>query len=502
MSGDIPVGFRVRAHRGWSQTSGLVGAGAAGLLVIAGCTGPGPGALGPPAKVTIVSGNLTFSSAATGAGRTAALVHQSPDRRSPDHRAGDAIVAGLGGPGSHETASGATSRASGTQAASGRSRASRGTVAPVDLRPDLGVRVAVRDGRLTGVSVRPVVGKTVAGKTAAGQTTAGKTLAGSYTPGSRSWRTRWALAPSQTYRVTATAVDPACRRTVMASDFRTLRPRRTFSAATILGAGETVGVGMPIMINFSRPIASRAAVERALQIWSSKPVTGAWYWVNSKSVWFRPRHYWPAHTRVSFTAHLAGLQGAPGVYGKSDLTQHFRIGDSLIAVASAATHHMRVWWNGRLAGDWPVSTGRPGMDTPDGRYLSFAKGSPVDMNSASYGVGPGMPGYYNELVYDAVQFTFSGDYVHSAPWSVAEQGISNVSHGCVNLAPGYAAWFYGHSVLGDPISVVGSPVAGTWGDGWTIYFLGWRKLLAGSATGDAVLVSRGGSRLAAASAPR
>jgi lipoprotein-anchoring transpeptidase ErfK/SrfK len=293
-------------------------------------------------------------------------------------------------------------------------------------------------------------------------------------------------------------VDSAGQRTVMASDFRTLRPRRSFSAATVLGAGETVGVGMPIMINFSRPITDQAAVERALQIWSSKPVTGAWYWVNSTSVWFRPRHYWPAHTRVRFTAHLAGLQGARGVYGKSDLTQHFRIGDSLIAVASAATHQMRVWRNGRLAGDWPVSTGRPGMDTPDGRYLSVAKGSPVDMNSASYGVGPGMPGYYNELVYDAVQFTFSGDYVHSAPWSVGEQGIGNVSHGCVNLAPGYAAWFYGHSMLGDPISVVGSPVAGTWGDGWTIYFLGWRKLLAGSATGDAVLVSRDGSRLAAA----
>ncbi len=492
MAGDTPVGFRVRAHRGWSQTGGLVGAGAAGLLVIAGCTGTGPGALGPSAKVTIVSGNLTFSSAAAGAGRRA------PARRSPDHRAGDAIVAGLSGSGGYEAASGGTSQVSALRAVSGRSRASEGAAVPVDLRPDLGVRVAVRDGRLTGVSVRPVAGKTVTGKTVAGNTVAGEAVAGSYAPGSRSWRTRWALAPSQTYRVTATAVDSAGQRTVMASDFRTLRPRRSFSAATVLGAGETVGVGMPIMINFSRPIADQAAVERALQIWSSKPVTGAWYWVNSTSVWFRPRHYWPAHTRVRFTAHLAGLQGAPGVYGKSDLTQHFRIGDSLIAVASAATHQMRVWRNGRLAGDWPVSTGRPGMDTPDGRYLSVAKGSPVDMNSASYGVGPGMPGYYNELVYDAVQFTFSGDYVHSAPWSVGEQGIGNVSHGCVNVAPGYAAWFYGHSMLGDPISVVGSPVAGTWGDGWTIYFLGWRKLLAGSATGDAVLVSRDGSRLAAA----
>lgn len=111
MSGNTPVGFRVHAHRGWSQTGGLVGAGVAGLLVIAGCTGTGSGALGPPAKVTIVSGNLTFSSAATRAGRTAAPARQSGDRqsgdhRSLDHRAGNAIVASLSGPGSDETASG------------------------------------------------------------------------------------------------------------------------------------------------------------------------------------------------------------------------------------------------------------------------------------------------------------------------------------------------------------------------------------------------------------
>ena len=515
MSGDIAGGFRVRAHRGWNQYiasrawtgslatgaggggvswagAGWVGAGAAGLLVLAGCAGGGVAAQGPPAKVTIVSGNLTFSSAITGERRgtgpaQGSLGRPAGPRRAGGHRTGDAIVAGLSGPGTRDAASGGMNQAGAAQAASGRSRASKEAAAPVDLRPDLGVRVAVRDGRLTGVSVRALAGKTATGKT----------LAGTYAPGSRSWRTRWSLAPSQAYQVTATAVDSRGRRTVISSTFRTLRPHRTFAAATILGAGETFGVGMPIMIDFSRPIADKAAVERALQIWSSKPVTGAWDWVTSKSVWFRPRHYWPAHTRVRFSAHLAGLQGAPGVYGRSDLTQHFRIGDSLIAVASAATHHMKVWRNGRLVGDWPVSTGRPGMDTPDGRYLSFDKGSPVDMNSASYGVGPGMPGYYNELVYDAVQFTFSGDYVHSAPWSVGEQGITNVSHGCVNVAPGYAAWFYAHSVLGDPISVVGSPVAGTWGDGWTIYFLGWHKLLAGSATGDAVQAGPDGSRLVA-----
>jgi hypothetical protein len=36
-------------------------------------------------------------------------------------------------------------------------------------------------------------------------------------------------------------------------------------------------------------------------------------------------------------------------------------------------------------------------------------------------------------------------------------------------------------------------VAGTWGNGWTIWFLSWRKLLAGSATGDAVVADSVGS---------
>jgi Bacterial Ig domain/L,D-transpeptidase catalytic domain len=119
-------------------------------------------------------------------------------------------------------------------------------------------------------------------------------------------------------------------------------------------------------------------------------------------------------------------------------------------------------------------------------------GNPVDMNSATYGVMPGDPGYYNVLVYDSVKFTASGDYIHSAPWSVGEQGFANVSHGCVNVAPAQAARYYGHSLLGDPITIVGSPLRGTWGDGWTIWFLSWRKLVAGSATGQAVLASRGG----------
>jgi lipoprotein-anchoring transpeptidase ErfK/SrfK len=362
----------------------------------------------------------------------------------------------------------------------GHGLATTSAAAPVlDRRPDLGVVVSVTGGRLSEVTLRARSGETVAGTLSRDGTT---------------WHTDWALAPSVRYRVTAVAVSGGGATARAAGAFRTLTPRRTFRASTFLGH-RTYGVGMPIMLSFSSPVTDKAEVERALQIRSSRPVTGAWYWRGSRSVWFRPRTYWPADTQVRFVAHLRGVRGAPGRYGSADLSQTFRIGRSLVAVASAASHRMKVWYNGRLAERWPISTGQPGLDTPDGRYLSFDKASPVDMNSATFGVKRGQPGYYDVLVYDSVQFTFDGDYVHSAPWSVGQQGYANVSHGCVNLSPANAAWYYRHSLIGDPITIVGSPRQGRRGDGWTIWFLRWPQLLAGSATGRAVQAGQAGSHL-------
>ena len=91
----------------------------------------------------------------------------------------------------------------------------------------------------------------------------------------------------------------------------------------------------------------------------------------------------------------------------------------------------------------------------------------------------GSPGYYNELVNWAVRFTFSGDYYHSAPWSVVNQGESNVSHGCVNLAPEDAQTYYNMAVPGDPITITSSSKAGKWDDGWTEWFWSWSAVPSG-----------------------
>ena len=232
-----------------------------------------------------------------------------------------------------------------------------------------------------------------------------------------------------------------------------------------------------------------AAVERSIVLTTSKRVVGAWYWDGNSTLDFRPRDFWPAHTTVSFTGHFDGVLGAPGVYGYHTLTQSFVIGQSVIAVASTQTHRTQIYIDGKLKYNWPISTGRDTLPTPDGSYLAVDKNNPVRMIGGTKGTA----GYYNELVNWAVRFTFSGDYYHSAPWSVVDQGTTNVSHGCVNLPPAAAEIYYKLAVPGDPITVTGSPRPGAWDNGWTEWFLSWNQLLSGSALGEAVVAGPQGS---------
>jgi lipoprotein-anchoring transpeptidase ErfK/SrfK len=345
-----------------------------------------------------------------------------------------------------------------------------------DVNPGDGITVAaVNGGKITHVAVKSSGDDPVTGALSAGQTR---------------WRSTYALPTGSSYLVTATGTDSGGHPVTVTSRFSTPSPSNTFAAGIYEGDGATYGVGMPIMLTFSKPITDKAAVERSLQITTSKPVVGAWYWDGSEQLDFRPRDYWPANTTVSFDGHLNGVEGAKGMYGVHDLTQSFNIGQSVIAVASTSTHRTQIYVGGKLAYNWPISTGRTTMPTADGTYLSIQKNNPVRMIG---GGKKGSPGYYNELVNWAVRFTFSGDYYHSAPWSVVDQGTTNVSHGCVNLPPPDAVIYYKLAVPGDPITITGSPRPGTWDNGWTEWFLSWNQLLGGSALNEAVVAGPQGS---------
>lgn len=342
-----------------------------------------------------------------------------------------------------------------------------------DTKPNRGITVRAAGGRISHVVARA----------------GGKRVSGKLNVAGTEWHSTWALEVSQRYTVSATAVARSGESITRRSRFRTFTPAKTFSTQIIEGYKQTYGVGMPIILYFSRPVANRGAVERALEVKTSKPVVGAWHWdsrcnLAAVCLYFRPRRYWPTHTRVSFTAHLDGVEAAPGVYGHHTLTQRFEIGPRLTVVADTAGHHMNVYREGKLFAHWPISSGKPGDETPNGNYLTIEKANPVDM------VGPG----YNLEVPWSVRFTWSGDYLHDAYWSVGEQGFTNVSHGCVNMSPADAETFYKMAVPGDPVKITGSPRAGVWDNGWTVWFLSWKSWLRGSAVHMAVRAGPKGSR--------
>jgi lipoprotein-anchoring transpeptidase ErfK/SrfK len=414
------------------------------------------------AGISAVAAAAAVALAVTGCtGSTTTIIERSGGSQSPGSTASGTAAGGT-----------ATASASASPSATPSPAGPGVTIAPGggdnSADPSKGITVSSPDGKLAHVTV----------------TTAGDPVTGTFAADHSSWHSDWALNVSQSYTVTAIAVGSDGARTTKTSTFRTLTPAGTFSTHIFEGFQQTYGVGMPIILTFSSPIQNKAAVERAIELRTSRTVVGAWYWDGTQTLVFRPRDYWPAHSTVSFTGHFDGVQAAPGLYGYHTLTQTFNIGDSVIAVASTRTHRTQIYINGHKKYDWPVSTGKTGDDTPNGSYLSIEKANPVRMT------GPG----YDLLVPWSVRFTFSGDYYHDAYWSTGQQGFENVSHGCVNLAPANAKTYYELSVPGNPITIKGSPRPGTWGNGWTEWFLTWPQLLKGSATGQAVVAGPHGSQ--------
>jgi lipoprotein-anchoring transpeptidase ErfK/SrfK len=337
-------------------------------------------------------------------------------------------------------------------------------------RPDLGVVVKVADGTLKDVSVR----------------SDGRSVQGVVSSDHTSWRTRWTLVPGRSYAVRVTATGRDGRTTTASSRFTTLRAARTIAISGVTPSpDETVGIGMPIIVNFDRPVLNKGQVERALVVRSAKPVEGAWRWVGDQQVIFRTKTYWSPHQRVSFTAHLAGVRVAKDVYGTQDYTLRFRIGDANVSKVDVAHHRMVVRRNGKRVRDVGISAGRGGsrmFTTTNGVHAVMGKASPVIMTSGWMGVtDPNDPRYYKLTVYSAVQISASGEYVHSAPWSVWAQGSQNVSHGCVNASPEFAAWFYGISQRGDIVTVTGTDRQLEWNNGYGYWQLPWKQWLKGSA---------------------
>ncbi|MFI5506477.1 L,D-transpeptidase family protein [Mycobacterium sp. NPDC051804] len=206
--------------------------------------------------------------------------------------------------------------------------------------------------------------------------------------------------------------------------------------------GSIAGAAKPIYINFQRPIADRQMAQDAVHITSVPPVPGRFYWTTDTQLRWRPQDFWPAGTKVYIDA--AGTKSS------------FTVPEQLVATIDNATKQMEIMRNGELVETFPISMGKKGNDTKNGTYYVLEKFADIVMDSSTYGVPVNSAEGYKLKVQDAVRIDNSGIFVHSAPWSVGSQGEENVSHGCINLSPANAQWFYDNFGSGDAVVVKNS----------------------------------------------
>ena len=264
--------------------------------------------------------------------------------------------------------------------------------------------------------------------------------------------------------------------------FETHSPENLTMPYLLPNDGEVVGVGQPVAIRFDENIPNRSAAEKAIKITSNPPVQGAFYWLNYREVRWRPAAYWTPGTTVDVAVNTYGVDLGDGLFGQEDVTTRFTIGDEVITTVDDSTKTLTVKRNGEVIKSMPVSMGKNSTPTNNGTYIVGDRFGHIVMDSSTYGVPVNSPNGYRTEVDFATQISYSGIFVHAAPWSVGSQGYSNVSHGCINVSTSNAQWYYNNSKRGDVVEIantVGSILPGT--DGLGDWNIPWEQWKAGNA---------------------
>jgi lipoprotein-anchoring transpeptidase ErfK/SrfK len=296
------------------------------------------------------------------------------------------------------------------------------------------------------------------------------------------WKSTGLLAPDTAYTVTAKASGPDGTASTTTSTFTTIKPKVTATYG-ILYSGQTVGVGAPVSIQFDSAVTDakyRAQVEKLVKVTTTPAQKGAWGWLDNRQLMWRPAKYWVPGTKVSVSAPLTGVQTGKDKWVANDDSASFSIGSSMISYVNIKTHQMKVTQGGQVVRTIPVSTGKPGKltETRSGVKVIIGKQDKVTMDSATVGIPKGNPNYYKIDTQWNLRVTWTGEFLHSAPWSVGAQGSTNVSHGCTNLSPANAQWMYDNSKVGDVVVFTGSSrvFQPTEGIGvWQYSFSQWQK---------------------------
>ncbi|MCS4492477.1 MULTISPECIES: Ig-like domain-containing protein [unclassified Corynebacterium] len=262
------------------------------------------------------------------------------------------------------------------------------------------------------------------------------------------WTTAEDLGFNREYTLVAT--DKNGEKTTAA--FSTIKPNSLVNTSLAPLDGAEVGVGQTIAVIFDSYVENRKAVQDAIRITTEPKVDGAFYWISNQQVRWRPETFWEPGTKVSVDANLYGIELADGVYANNGNKADFTIGSRVEAIVDDSTKAMTIFKDGEAVKTMPVSLGSDKWPTPNGIYIIGDQYESLLMDSSTFGLSVADGGYRTPVSY-ATQMSYSGIFVHAAPWSLGAQGNSNVSHGCVNVSTENAAWFQNFVKRGDIVTV-------------------------------------------------
>ncbi|MDE3724241.1 Ig-like domain-containing protein [Nocardiopsis sp. N85] len=356
------------------------------------------------------------------------------------------------------------------------------------IAPNTPVRVSVDGGVLTDVSVEQVGAREWASAELGAEGDERASVGGSLTEDGSSWVSDRNLAPGSRVSVYATAEDADGERSEVVSTFAThevAEDARMADPFVLPQEGQTVGVGMPIVVTFAEPVEHREQVENSMHVTSEKATEGAWNWTDGTTAVFRPEEYWEPHQKVAVDLRLTGVEAADGVFGVADRRVEFEVGRELIATMHVPDHRMDVEVDGERIRSIPVSNGKAERrfnTTTSGVHVLMERYARLVMDSATVGIPAGSPGYYRVDVDWAVRTSNSGEFTHAAPWN-GSIGHANRSNGCTNMSVSDARWFHDNTLMGDVLETTGTSRELEWDNGWGFYQRSWKEWLEHSETG-------------------
>jgi lipoprotein-anchoring transpeptidase ErfK/SrfK len=181
---------------------------------------------------------------------------------------------------------------------------------------------------------------------------------------------------------------------------------------------------------------------------NGRPVEGGWYFEGTAhagsalEAHYRPRYFWPGHAQINLDLPVKGVSAGKGLVFDNNLTLTFSTGPANISTVDAKTLRMTVKSDGKQYGTFPVSLGAAKTPTQRGTKVIMDQGRDISMRG---------PGYFDPHVQWTQRLTYGGEYLHAAPWNLANIGRRSTSNGCTNLRPADAKKLFGFLGIGDVV---------------------------------------------------